>query len=81
MLESHRFIAMAEAQERITKLILLILIVTSSFLLPALSDLDFDFPSFNQSSLDNINLEGNADPFNNIIYLTNSIYNKNFNWN
>ena len=65
MFESQRYIAMAETKERSTKLILLILIVTSYFLLLALADLDFHFPSFNQSNLDSyITLEGDADPSN-----------------
>ena len=72
---------MAMAKQRFTKIISSIPIVISSLLFLAQAGKDFDFPCINQSNQDNIAFRGNANPSDNIIYLTNSIYNENFNWN
>ena len=72
---------MAMAKQRFTKIISLIPIVIISLLFLAQAGKDFDFPYFNQSNQDNIAFKGNANPSDNIIYFTNSIYNKKFNWN
>lgn len=68
------------AKGRITKIILWILIVTSSLVFLAQAAMGFDFPYFNQSNQDKIDLKGDAIASNNRIYLTKSIYNENFTW-
>lgn len=60
---------------------ILILVVASSFLFLAQADMRFDFPSFNESNMEDIVTEGDAIRDSaNTIQLTKGMYIENFNW-